>query len=240
MSNVTFGEILRLLKNAFPDINIPDSFYETKKLIRGLGCDYNKIDACENDCMLFWKHDKNLDACKICKVSRWKSRAHSSRENQRKKTPKKVRRHFSLIPRLQKLYAVELTTKDMRWHAEEHHDDGILRHPADSDAWKDFDKKHVEYALEPRNVRLGLATDGFTIWEHEYQLQHMVCPFNGLQSASEIVHAATIYVDVTTYCGTHRSKTQHRRLLAAANRRVEFSVGSRDINLGCVREIELS
>ena len=49
----------------------------------------------------------------------------------------------------------------MRWHAEERRDDGILRHPADSDAWKEFDKKHVEYSLEPRNVRLGLATDGF-------------------------------------------------------------------------------
>ena len=49
----------------------------------------------------------------------------------------------------------------MRWHAEERNDDGNLRHPADSDAWKDFDNKHAEYALEPRNVRLGLATDGF-------------------------------------------------------------------------------
>src|SRR4051812_35566451 len=53
MSNVTFGEVQHLLKNAFPDINIPDSFYKTKKLIRRLGCDYKKIDACENDCMLF-------------------------------------------------------------------------------------------------------------------------------------------------------------------------------------------
>jgi hypothetical protein len=71
-----------------------------------------------------------------------------------KKVPKKVSRHFLLIPRLQKLYALENTAKDMTWHAEERGNDG---HPADSDAWKDFDKKHVEYLLEPRNVRLGLA-----------------------------------------------------------------------------------
>src|SRR3954471_3194424 len=87
-----------------------------------------------------------------------------SEGNQRKKMPKKVLRHFPLIPRLQKLYAVESTAKDMRWHAEERHDDGILRYSTDSDAWKDFDKKHVEYALEPRNVRLGLATDGFNLF----------------------------------------------------------------------------
>src|SRR3954470_22351751 len=79
----------------------------------------------------------------------------------KKKVPRKVLRHFPLIPRLQKLYAVKSTAKDMRWHAKERHDDGILRHPADSDAWKDFDKKHVGYALELRNVRLGLTTDGF-------------------------------------------------------------------------------
>ena len=99
--------------------------------------------------MLFWKQEKNLDFCKICNVSRWKTNAHSPTGNQRKKVPRKVLRHFPLIPRLQKLYAVKSTAKDMRWHAEERHDDGILRHPADSDAWKDFDKKHVEYTLEP-------------------------------------------------------------------------------------------
>ena len=39
MSDVTFGETVHLLTNAFPDITIQDSFYETKKLIRELGCD---------------------------------------------------------------------------------------------------------------------------------------------------------------------------------------------------------
>ena len=33
MSDVAFGEMVYLLKNVFPDINIPDSFYETNKLI---------------------------------------------------------------------------------------------------------------------------------------------------------------------------------------------------------------
>ena len=57
MSDVTFGETVHLLNNVFPDINILDSFYETKKLIRELGYDYKKIDACQNDYMLFWKQD---------------------------------------------------------------------------------------------------------------------------------------------------------------------------------------
>ncbi|KAK9911228.1 hypothetical protein M0R45_035149 [Rubus argutus] len=53
------------------------------------------------------------------------------------------------------------TAKLMRWHAEERKDDGVLRHPADSMAWKDFDVKNNEFANEIRNVRLGLASDGF-------------------------------------------------------------------------------
>jgi len=64
----------------FPDINILDSFYETKKLIRALSCDYKKIDAGENNCILFWKQDENLDAYKVCNEPRWKPSKASSLE----------------------------------------------------------------------------------------------------------------------------------------------------------------
>ncbi|XP_060182268.1 uncharacterized protein LOC132611929 [Lycium barbarum] len=36
-----------------------------------------------------------------------------------------------------------------------------MRHPADSVAWKTLDELHPSFATEPRNVRLGLASDGF-------------------------------------------------------------------------------
>ena len=49
----------------------------------------------------------------------------------------------------------------MRWYKDKRVDDEILRHPADNDEWKEFDAQHPEFALEPRNVRLGLAVDGF-------------------------------------------------------------------------------
>jgi hypothetical protein len=51
--------------------------------------------------------------------------------------------------------------KDMRWHKEGCQDDGNIRHPADSILWKEFDKEHVQFAQNSRNVRLGLASDGF-------------------------------------------------------------------------------
>ncbi|XP_040384294.1 uncharacterized protein LOC121056698 [Oryza brachyantha] len=36
-----------------------------------------------------------------------------------------------------------------------------MRHPADSKAWKHVDKEFPGFALDPRHVRMGLASDGF-------------------------------------------------------------------------------
>ncbi|GJX95823.1 reverse transcriptase domain-containing protein [Tanacetum coccineum] len=38
---------------------------------------------------------------------------------------------------------------------------GKMQHPVDGRAWKNFDTKYPNFAKEPRNVRLGLAADGF-------------------------------------------------------------------------------
>ena len=51
--------------------------------------------------------------------------------------------------------------KDMRCYIDKRVDDEIMRHPADCEKWKEFDLQHPDFALEPYNVRLGLATDGF-------------------------------------------------------------------------------
>ena len=37
--------------------------------------------------------------------------------------------------------------------------DNELSHPADGKAWKYFDSKQKTFAADPRNIRLGLATD---------------------------------------------------------------------------------
>ena len=36
-----------------------------------------------------------------------------------------------------------------------------LGHPVDGDAWKDFDKQYPDFAKDAKNIRLGIATDGF-------------------------------------------------------------------------------
>ncbi|XP_050225605.1 uncharacterized protein LOC126675073 [Mercurialis annua] len=69
--------------------------------------------------------------------------------------------YFPLTPRLQRLYASRATASEMRWHGEHEMEDDKMCHPSDSKAWKHFDQCHPQFALEIRNVRLGLCTDGF-------------------------------------------------------------------------------
>ncbi|GJT20581.1 hypothetical protein Tco_0890518 [Tanacetum coccineum] len=100
---------------------------------------------------------KDLDFCPVCNTSRWKDS-----NTPGKKVPKKVLRYFSIIPRLQRLYKSSHTAKEMIWHATgKCTEPGKMQHPVDGGAWKKFDTKYPDFAKEPRNVRLGLAADGF-------------------------------------------------------------------------------
>ena len=50
----------------------------------------------------------------------------------------------------------------MQWHERDRvREVGVLRHPADGTTWKNLDERYPGFAAEPRNVRLGLAADGF-------------------------------------------------------------------------------
>ncbi|XP_071726811.1 uncharacterized protein [Rutidosis leptorrhynchoides] len=166
ISDKSFGMLLELLKNTFPHLtSIPSSVTEAKKLTKDLGLGYEKIDACPNDCMLYWGEREGQQSCHVCKAPRYESDVgekmiESSKSNKSKK-PAKVFRYFPLIPRLKRLYMSEKTAKDMRWHNTGLTKDGKLRHPADGLAWKAFDTRYPEFASDPRNVRLGFASDRF-------------------------------------------------------------------------------
>src|SRR4051812_14717831 len=55
----------------------------------------------------------------------------------------------------------------MRWHAENIREDGYMCHSSDGQQWKNFDRANAQFAFEPRNVRLGLCTDGFNPFNRE-------------------------------------------------------------------------
>ena len=70
-SNESFTSLLELLKEAMPELNIPPSYNKTKSMIKNLGLDYEKIDACPNDCMLFRNDHKDDEFCHTCGASRY-------------------------------------------------------------------------------------------------------------------------------------------------------------------------
>ena len=107
--------------------------------------------------MIYWGDDSELTQCKFCDHARYRPQS----INRQKVVPYKKMYYFPLTPRLQRLYASEATAKSMRWHDDHFVEDGEMIHCSDSPAWKHFNVMHPSFAVESRNVRLGLCTDGF-------------------------------------------------------------------------------
>ncbi|KAL6144430.1 hypothetical protein ACLB2K_055123 [Fragaria x ananassa] len=165
-SDASFTQLLELLKAYLPPgETLLGSFYLTKKFIKSLGLTYKKIDACPNDCMLYWKLRVRDRTCYKCGASRYKEEEDTCPTNTSSKNPVpvKVLRYFPLVPRLQRLFMSRHTSEFMVWHSdpEKRPRDGVLRPPADSLAWKELDKIDNNFSSDGRNVRLGLASDGF-------------------------------------------------------------------------------
>jgi hypothetical protein len=168
LSNSALDAIIQLFSLVLPEGHcIPNTLDKVQKVVRDLGLDYQKIHACVNDCVLFRKGYAKMNSCPICGESRWKMAAAGENDEGsgtgagKKRFPRKILRYFPLIPRLQRLYMRETTSSYMRWHKEGLVRDEKMRHPADSPAWKHVDNDYKEFAKDPRNVRLGLASDGF-------------------------------------------------------------------------------
>ncbi|XP_021833402.1 uncharacterized protein LOC110773205 [Prunus avium] len=178
MSNLCFDYFLGVFKKMLPTDNcLPKDHRQARKMLSGLGLGYEKIHMCKNN-MLFYKEYETLDTCPICNESRFKQTS----QNRMSKIPQKVMRYLPLKPRLQRLYMSTHTATDMRWHKEKRVDDDVMRHPADGEAWKEFDRTFPEFATDPRNVRLGLATDGFNPYrvlnQHHNTWPIFVFPYN--------------------------------------------------------------
>jgi len=144
--------------------------HEVKKYTRELELSYVKIEACKNDCILYWKEHENAEKCPRCDHSRWKHKSEEGDDGDYKGEIRgkgrnvscKVLHYFPLIPRLQRLFMYAKTASHMQWHKEKRLDDGILWHPTDAKAWKSFDASFSHFASDARNVRLGLCSHGFT------------------------------------------------------------------------------
>jgi hypothetical protein len=157
-SDKLFDMVIDLIKKALLDgESLSRSYYEAKRFRKDLGFSYELIHVCEDDCVLFWKEHVDKEECPKCKSSRWKYVVGIGT-----KIPQKALCYFPIKLWLQRFFKSKEIAKDMKWYKDGRLDDGdYLRHPADSIVWKEFDKENAWFAEDSRNVRLGLASDGF-------------------------------------------------------------------------------
>ncbi|XP_039776646.1 uncharacterized protein LOC120644152 isoform X1 [Panicum virgatum] len=156
ISNSAFSAHMNFLADAFPEYNaLPKSYDEAKGILKEMGLGYESIHVCYNNCVPFRKGYKNYDNCSVCGLSRWK-------DAERKKIPQKVLRHFPLAPRLKRMFSTKEASKAAQWHKLKRQPiEKNMSHPADGEAWQDFDREYPDFAKDARNLRLGLATNGF-------------------------------------------------------------------------------
>jgi hypothetical protein len=177
ISNAAINQILGLMALQYPNSEIPKTYDEALGVIGRLGLGYESIHVCPNNCVLFRKAYAKHDHCPKCNASRWKD------VDGKRRVPEKVLRHFPLIPRLQRMFISKKQSAEVQWHKLKRKPvDNELSHPADGEAWKDFDREHPDFAADARNIRLGLATDGFNLFGNMSQSYSMwpvfVVPYN--------------------------------------------------------------
>jgi hypothetical protein len=70
--------------------------------------------------------------------------------------------YMPLTPQMKQLFLSKKTARHMRWHKEGvRENDQVMVHPSDSEAWKTLDDFDADLVRDARDVRIGLAMDGF-------------------------------------------------------------------------------
>ena len=168
VSNACTTELLKLLLKLLPVNNtLPKTYYEARKFQRHLGLSFVSIHACRNGCCLFRKELQGAMNCLKCGQLRYKSE--SSR------TSMKVLRHFPLIPWLRRMYRCTSLAKLNKWHTKRKDYSSNVECVPDSKAWKHIDSAYPRFALEERNIRLGLALDSVNPFSNQ-SLSHSTWP----------------------------------------------------------------
>ena len=149
------NELLHVLSQVIlPQPNsLPSSEVAASSMLKKLGLGYDIIHCCANGCVLFRGLNKDAKECPTCRKPRFRLHGKSM-------VPWRVLRHFPLIPRLKRMFATPALSSLMTWHEKNMSQDGKMRGPIDSPQWEHVTNNLSEFALEARNLRLGLCADG--------------------------------------------------------------------------------
>ena len=88
-----------------PSSNIlPHTYRGLHAIMKYIGMDYQTIDACPNDYIIYYGQHASKIECLQCLISRYRT------DQVTKRVPRKVLRHIPIIPRLQRLFRSERIT----------------------------------------------------------------------------------------------------------------------------------
>jgi len=157
-TDVSFDDNIGFWRDRLPTGNTcPTTVEEAKKIVCPLDLPHVKYHACINDCIIYRGEDTDRTTCPVCGHARYK---------RGKKAPRKVVWYFPITPRLQRYFVDPKEAKLMRWHAERQKPeydpdkDKMLTHPSDACQWNALDIEFPLFGDDPRNIRLGMSTDG--------------------------------------------------------------------------------
>ncbi|KAL0284946.1 UNVERIFIED_CONTAM: hypothetical protein Scaly_2833800 [Sesamum calycinum] len=123
------------------DHTLPRDYYSAKKLVKDLGLPVEKIRACKNGCMFYWKDDVDLEYCKFC----WDEVIFFEGDCRAHEVACHTSNRRGVNVRIEQSPQTDSTTMQQLDRAlDGGHETNCLR------------------LEEPRNVRLGLCTNGFT------------------------------------------------------------------------------
>ena len=157
-SNILLDEVFHLLHDLLlPEDNVLlGSWSEAKSVLRSMGMEYHIIHACVNDCILFRGEHKDRVDCPEYAEHRYE------RNMLTEQVPRKSVRWFPIIPRLLHQFRCKDLAELMVWHSKNRSEEGVIRLPVDSPAFKHVEDTWPEFKTDPRHVRLGLAGDGIS------------------------------------------------------------------------------
>jgi hypothetical protein len=162
-SNNCYNDLVKLISDILlKPHKVPKDMYQFKKMMSALSLKYEKIDICPDNYMLFWKEHANENKCLECGQSRFIKVVTQDGEKVTTEVTQKQLRYFPITPHLKRLFISKKTVRHMKWHKDDiRENDGVMGHPSDSEAWKVLDRFDANFASDARNIRLGLAADGF-------------------------------------------------------------------------------
>ena len=131
-----------------PSNKLPCTYRDLTSIMKYVGMEYQAIDACPDDHIIYYKQYEFETECPKCHSSRYRT------DQVTKKVPRKVLRYIPIIPCLQRLFRCKNIAQFMDYHAQNRSQDDIIRMPADGSAFRDMEEKWPHFKEEPCNIRI--------------------------------------------------------------------------------------